>query len=153
MPTEGPATAATLLEGRRGLAAVCISGISGLNRDERCFPLVDDMNSQQFECSATPGKPRRRAQSATRRDLLAALEQPDPHGAFKVTGDIGTSRTLILDTPVASPERYCAAVNQVENRHKSLIVRRYLALPRKASQLLQRIPKRFPSATSKCYAR
>ena len=68
------------------------------------------MNSQQFECSATPGKPRQRAQSATRRDLLAALEQPDPHGAFKVTGDIGTSRTLILDTPVASPERYCAAV-------------------------------------------
>jgi hypothetical protein len=108
MPTEGPATAATLLEGRRGQAAVCISGISGLNRDERCFPLVDDMNSQQFECSATPGKPRQRAQSATRRDLLAALEQPDPHGAFKVTGDIGTSRTLILDTPVASPERYCA---------------------------------------------
>ena len=118
MPTEGPATAATLLEGRRGQAAVCISGISGLNRDERCFPLVDDMNSQQFECSATPGKPRQRAQSATRRDLLAALEQPDPHGAFKVTGDIGTSRTLILNTPVASPERYCAAVYQLENRHK-----------------------------------
>jgi hypothetical protein len=73
------------------------------------------MNSQQFECSATPGKPRQRAQSATRRDLLAALEQPDPHGAFKVTeGDLEKSAPLVSRPNLLAndsglfPFRFCA---------------------------------------------
>jgi hypothetical protein len=59
--------------------------------------------------------------------------------------------TLILDTPVAAQS---AIARRQVNRHKSLIVRRCWHY-RKASQLLQRIPKRFgldPIRDIKCYA-